>query len=138
MREYIFTLAEKKVMRAYIREKKKGVAFRQLKRRLNKFADSVWNEVLLWHAFEAVLEKRGELNRPKIGEERREIPEGLVKVEETMKNLEETFRFIREHLLPREFIVSLQVRNELKKFFLLPKEAREGIIDQWGGIPRSI
>lgn len=137
MRQYIFTYDEKMVMRAYIREGKKGGKFRQLKRRLNNFANSIWNEVLLWHAFETVLEQRGELNRPKFGTEKREIPKALIKTEETLANLEEAFRFIREHLLPQEFIVTLQVRNELKNFFLLPKEVREAIIDQWGGIPRS-
>ena len=131
MRQYIFTLAEKKVMRAYIREGKKGGAFRQLKRRLNLFANSVWNEVLLWHIFERILEERGELNRPKIGEYTKEIPEGLMKVEETMKNMEEAFRFIREYLLPPEYILTVKIRNEMKKFLLLPKEVREEIIKQW-------
>lgn len=129
MRQAIFTKKEKKIIRAYVEKGEKIQGFRVLKHRLLHFWKGVLRDLGLWKSLLTILRSRGEIPKNlEIGESDfdREVIVKFIEALEALKNLENHLTFIKSLLSP-EYEIAFRMMREIKKYQLLPKEARE----QW-------
>lgn len=129
MRKHIFTKNEKEIIEAYVKSGEKKRGFRVLKHRLPRFWKGVLEDIGLWKSLLMILRARGEIPKNLEIEESgfdKEVVVKFIEAREALKNLKNRLTFI-ETLLTFEGEFVFWLTREIKKYQLLPKEARE----QW-------